>query len=59
MLVRNSGINKIMGNIYDFGGVKLQQLTKESAFHSRTSKLTKNFAVARDLWAATAYDALG
>ena len=35
------------------------QLTKHSAFHSCTSKLTSNFAVSRDLWLATQYDATG
>ncbi|MEM7044236.1 MAG: DUF1989 domain-containing protein [Pseudomonadota bacterium] len=35
------------------------QLTQHSAFHSRTSKLTSNYAVARDLWLATQYDATG
>ena len=35
------------------------QLTKHSAFHPRTSKLTTRFAVSRDLWLATQYDATG
>ena len=35
------------------------QLTKHSAFHGRTSKLTSNFAVSRDLWLATQYDSTG
>ena len=35
------------------------QLTKHSAFHPCTSKLTSNFAVSRDLWLATQYDATG
>ncbi|WOD09362.1 DUF1989 domain-containing protein [Marinomonas sp. GJ51-6] len=34
-------------------------MTKESAFHSRTSKLTNSFSVARDLWLADHYDATG
>ena len=35
------------------------QLTKHSAFHPHTSKLTSSFAVSRDLWLATQYDATG
>lgn len=35
------------------------RLTKHSAFHSRTSALTSNFVVSRDLWLATQYDATG
>jgi len=35
------------------------QLTKHSAFHSRTSKLTSSYAISRDLWLATQYDATG
>ena len=35
------------------------QLTRHSPFHSRTSKLTSSFAVSRDLWLATQYDATG
>lgn len=34
-------------------------LTQESPFHERTSALTRNFAVARDLWMPTVYDATG
>lgn len=32
-------------------------LTQPSAFHDRTSALTKGFGVARDLWLPTSYDA--
>ncbi len=35
------------------------QLTRHSAFHPRTSALTSNYAVSRDLWLATQYDATG
>ena len=35
------------------------KLTKKSPFHSRISKLTSSFAVVRDLWLATGYDATG
>jgi aminomethyltransferase len=35
------------------------QLTRHSAFHGRTSKLTSSFAVSRDLWLATNYDSTG
>lgn len=35
------------------------QLTRHSAFHSRTSKLTGSYAVSRDLWMATRYDSTG
>ncbi len=35
------------------------QLTKHSAFHPCTSQLTSNYAVSRDLWLATQYDATG
>ncbi len=35
------------------------QLTKESAFHSRTSQLTGSFGVSRDLWMPARYDATG
>ncbi len=35
------------------------QMTKHSAFHPRTSNLTSNYAVSRDLWLATQYDATG
>ncbi|MEM9634407.1 MAG: DUF1989 domain-containing protein [Pseudomonadota bacterium] len=31
-------------------------MTSESAFHSRTSKLTSSFHVARDVWLPTSYD---
>ena len=31
-------------------------LTQESAFHPRTSQLTKSFAVARDVWLPTSYE---
>lgn len=34
-------------------------MTRESAFHSRTSELTSQFAVARDVWAPAQYDATG
>ncbi len=34
-------------------------LTKHSAFHPCTSKLTSGYAVSRDLWLATHYDATG
>lgn len=36
-----------------------KQLTKHSAFHSRTQQLTSNYAVARDLWMPVRYDATG
>lgn len=36
-----------------------EQLTKHSAFHPRTSQLTKSFYAARDLWMPTHYDATG
>ncbi|MEM9147306.1 MAG: DUF1989 domain-containing protein [Pseudomonadota bacterium] len=36
-----------------------EQLTKHSVFHTRTSSLTSNFTVARDLWMPAAYDATG
>lgn len=32
-------------------------LTQQSAFHPRTSKLTENFAVARDVWLPASYEA--
>ena len=32
-------------------------LTRESAFHARTSKLTRNFAVARDYWLPADFEA--
>lgn len=35
------------------------KLTRHSAFHPRTSKLTSNFQPARDLWMPTQYDATG
>ena len=35
------------------------QLTRHSPFHPRTSRLTSSFAVSRDLWLATRYDATG
>ncbi|MEM7302633.1 MAG: DUF1989 domain-containing protein [Pseudomonadota bacterium] len=35
------------------------KLTKKSAFHARTSKLTSHFDVARDHWLANQYDATG
>ena len=35
------------------------RLTRHSAFHSRTSQLTSNFSVARDVWLANNYDATG
>ncbi|MEM9676720.1 MAG: DUF1989 domain-containing protein [Pseudomonadota bacterium] len=35
------------------------RLTRHSPFHARTSKLTKNFHVAQDLWMPTKYDATG
>ncbi len=34
-------------------------ISRESAFHSRTSALTKNFATARDLWAPVSFPATG
>ncbi|MCB1807180.1 MAG: aminomethyltransferase family protein, partial [Candidatus Competibacteraceae bacterium] len=36
-----------------------EQLTKHSAFHPRTSKLTGSFRVSRDLWMPTHFDATG
>lgn len=36
-----------------------KRLTKHSAFHSRTSKLTSSFHVARDLWMPGRFDATG
>lgn len=36
-----------------------KQMTQHSAFHCRTSKLTSNFAIARDLWMPTQYDGTG
>ena len=35
------------------------RMTKHSAFHPRTSKLTTTFHVARDLWMPTQFDATG
>ena len=35
------------------------QMTKHSAFHSRTSKLTSDFHVARDFWMPNQFDATG
>lgn len=35
------------------------QMTKHSAFHPRTSKLTSHFQVSRDLWMPSHYDATG
>ena len=35
------------------------QLTQHSAFHPCTSRLTSHYAVSRDLWLATQYDATG
>jgi aminomethyltransferase len=35
------------------------QMTKHSAFHSRTSKLTSHYEVSRDLWVPTHFDATG
>ncbi|MEM7193363.1 MAG: DUF1989 domain-containing protein [Pseudomonadota bacterium] len=35
------------------------QMTKHSAFHDRTSRLTSNFSVARDLWVPNSYDSTG
>ncbi|MEO0946369.1 MAG: DUF1989 domain-containing protein, partial [Pseudomonadota bacterium] len=35
------------------------KMTAHSAFHPRTSKLTSNYSVARDLWMPTQYDATG
>ena len=35
------------------------QLTRHSAFHACTSKLTRNYAVAQNLWLAAQYDATG
>ena len=35
------------------------KMTKHSAFHSRTSKLTTTFNVARDLWMPAQFDATG
>ena len=35
------------------------QLTKHSAFHPRTSKLTSHYQVSRDLWVPTHFDATG
>jgi len=34
-------------------------MTKESAFHPRTSALTQQFSVARDVWAPAQFDATG
>lgn len=34
-------------------------MTRESAFHERTGKLTSQFSVARDVWSADQYDATG
>jgi len=34
-------------------------MTKESAFHPRTSVLTQQFSVARDVWAPSQFDATG
>ena len=36
-----------------------QRLTRHSAFHPRTSKLTTSYHVARDLWMPIQYDATG
>ena len=36
-----------------------EQLTKHSAFHSRTSKLTSSFSVSRDLWMPMSFDSTG
>lgn len=36
-----------------------EQLTKESAFHSRISKLTSNYSASRDLWMPNCFDATG
>ncbi len=36
-----------------------EQLTRHSAFHPRTSKLTSSFRVARDLWMPAHFDATG
>lgn len=36
-----------------------EQLTKQSAFHSRTSKLTSRYTVSRDLWMPACFDATG
>lgn len=35
------------------------QMTKHSAFHPRTSKLTSHYQVSRDLWVPTHFDATG
>ena len=35
------------------------KLTRHSAFHPRTSKLTSHFTVSRDLWTPTHFDATG
>ena len=35
------------------------QVSHESAFHARTSKLTQNFAVARNLWVPSVYPSIG
>ncbi|WP_245759597.1 DUF1989 domain-containing protein [Poseidonocella sedimentorum] len=35
------------------------KLTRHSAFHPRTSKLTSSFAVSRDLWTPSHFDATG
>jgi len=36
-----------------------QRLTRKSALHSRTSKLTKNFSVAQDVWMPSQFDSTG
>lgn len=36
-----------------------EQLTKQSAFHPRTSKLTNSYYASRDLWMPAQYDATG
>lgn len=36
-----------------------EQLTKHSAFHSKTSQLTSRYSVARDLWMPSCFDATG
>lgn len=36
-----------------------EQLTRHSPFHPRTSKLTSNYQVARDLWMPVQFDATG